>query len=158
MIFLQGRNLLPNFLESELIESCHSIFETHAEDEFHDLVSRKERSNLLICARSGWHTYLAGVLVHYLKINQKPVQGGPLCSLVHPDDSQGAKRSELVVHNVREVQLCGEAAEKWGSKGYESWIELKTGRTHQVSYQSLYNKTTDRINAVSAKPHNTVLS
>ena len=31
------------------------------------------------------------------------------------------------------MRLQGEAAQLWGSSGFESLIELKTGRTHQAS-------------------------
>lgn len=75
-------------------------------------------------------------------MNQKPVNGGPLCSLIHPSDEHGAKYSELTVHKVESVKLCGEAAQKFGPTAFESWIELKTGRTHQVNpfYRSLNSR------------------
>ena len=65
---------------------------------------------------------------------QKSRERGPFCSLVHPDGSSGAKRSELVVHKVEKVGLIGEASARWGDEAYESWIELKTGRTHQARF------------------------
>ena len=40
--------------------------------------------------------------------------------------------------SASQVQLHGEDAEKWGSRGYESWIELKTGRTHQVAEHTMH--------------------
>ena len=73
----------------------------------------------------------AGPMVHYLKANQR-LRGRASYTGIHSDDSQGAQHSELDVLDVCRVELTGTAAAEWGQTAFESLIELKTGRTHQV--------------------------
>lgn len=75
---------------------------------------------------------LAGLLEHFLKLNQRR-QGRAACTTVHADAFEGGRPSQLVVLEVRQVRLCGTAAESWGPTAFEAFIELRTGRTHQVS-------------------------
>lgn len=95
-------------------------------------LTREHVRHVLLLMLSYDSRMTAGPLVHYLKTNQKPLGGGPLFSLIQSDGQDGGKRSELFVHKVEKVYLRGEATQRWGSTAYESWIELKTGRTHQV--------------------------
>jgi len=78
-----------------------------------------------------------GLLTHYLLVNQKipgevPGTTQPLHTRVFDGEHGAAKLSQLVVAETRRVALGGSAAAQWGPEGYESTIELKTGRTHQV--------------------------
>ena len=68
---------------------------------------------------------------HFLKVNQRGA-GRPARTAVHLDSAEGARLSQLIVLAVERVKLQGEAAERWGDEAFESFIQLKTGRTHQV--------------------------
>ena len=80
-----------------------------------------------------WRLSGAGLLVHYLKVGQK-LEGQPLHTTVHSDESSGGKLSQLAVLETRKILLPDSLAGVWGSAAFETRIKLLTGRTHQVRH------------------------
>lgn len=81
-----------------------------------------------------------GLLTHYLCIGQR-VEGQPLHTAVHTDNSSGGKLSQLEVMGVQQVTLQPSLTRKYGELAYESQIRLITGRTHQVRYLPTFKGT-----------------
>ena len=85
------------------------------------------------------HTWLAtvsgmhiGRLVHYL--TSEKGKGQPMHSRAHSQPVPGSHRCVLDILHVQQVAVVAEIAAQWGVGAYESYIELHTGRTHQVRH------------------------
>eukprot|EP00210_Caulerpa_lentillifera_P004647 g4432.t1 len=75
-----------------------------------------------------------GSWVHFIKGNKVP--GMPPRSVIHLDDSQGASHAEMEVLNSEFIELSKQAESQWNlDSAFESLVELKTGRTHQIRVQ-----------------------
>ncbi|GAB4822393.1 hypothetical protein N2152v2_009439 [Parachlorella kessleri] len=101
---------------------------------FNALISRGDNS-----LRKFYHTLTAapppqGPLVHYLSVSKRQ-PGLPSHTIAHEEQQPGSARCELRVLQVREVQLTGTAAQRWGASAYEGLLELITGKTHQIRAQ-----------------------
>ncbi|GMH42683.1 hypothetical protein BSKO_10602 [Bryopsis sp. KO-2023] len=75
-----------------------------------------------------------GRLIHYMMVGQRG-PGEPAHTVICEGDEPASLYAELVVLRVNRVKLTGEAEEAWGSEAFETLIELKTGRTHQIRAQ-----------------------
>lgn len=73
-------------------------------------------------------------LVHYVKVGQRG-PGEPAHTIICGGDEPESLRAELIILNVERINLQGQAKDIWGSTAYETLIELKTGRTHQIRAQ-----------------------
>ena len=76
-----------------------------------------------------------GTLRHYIEANHH-VKGRPRRSRVFMEPTDGAAYAELTVRATHCVPVSAQAREKWNvEEAYESSIDLKTGRTHQIRVQ-----------------------
>mmetsp|Transcript_13179 Transcript_13179/g.39888 ORF Transcript_13179/g.39888 Transcript_13179/m.39888 type:complete len:696 (-) Transcript_13179:1737-3824(-) len=75
-----------------------------------------------------------GILVDDVVIKQRSAGVAPH-TVVVPEGTPSSLRCELDVLSVTQVDLCGEARDRWGPTGFEHVIRLKTGRTHQIRVQ-----------------------
>ncbi|KAL3148480.1 hypothetical protein ABBQ38_013923 [Trebouxia sp. C0009 RCD-2024] len=74
-----------------------------------------------------------GRLVHYLRSER--AKGQPAHSRVDREPSPGSHLCILEVMHVQPVTVVDAVAAEWGPVAYESYIELHTGRTHQIRAQ-----------------------
>lgn len=94
-----------------------------------------------------------GILEDYVMMQHRTAGNAPH-SVTVPEGTPSAAMCQLEVLSVTQVELTGEARQRWGPQAYEHTIRLVTGRTHQIRLQlavrgaallgdSLYN--TDEI-------------
>lgn len=76
-----------------------------------------------------------GVLKHYIRENHH-TKGQRRRSQIFSDPTEGTVFAELEIMKTRKVELSEKARSVFGrGEGFESKIELKTGRTHQIRIQ-----------------------
>ena len=68
-------------------------------------------------------------------------------SRVHKEAEPGSHRCMLDIIHVHPVAVVPEVAVQWGPVAYESYIELHTGRTHQVREGNIRHEAISRIAA-----------